>query len=171
MSILVSALSVFSLGSLLLCLFFQGPTFSSIRFSLSGFILRFLIQLDWSYPLGDKHEFTCILLHVDIKFNHNHLLMMCSFFSASFSQMQVFIDMCISVWVFGLIPMINRSLFSIKTIQFYYASSGLTLEIKNGDIFSNSFNCLGFFFEAILFIVCLVGWFSLQIWDLLFHGM
>ena len=41
-------------------------TFSSIRFSASGFVLRSLIDLDLSAVQGVKYEPTCILLQTDI---------------------------------------------------------------------------------------------------------
>jgi len=41
------------------------PTFFSIRFSLSGFVLRSLIHLDLSFVQGDKYGSTCIFLRID----------------------------------------------------------------------------------------------------------
>ena len=43
------------------------PTFSSIRFSVSGFMLISLIHLDLSFVQGNKYVSICILLHVDIQ--------------------------------------------------------------------------------------------------------
>ena len=57
-----------------------SPTFSSVRFSLSGFMLRSLIYLDLSFVQGDKYESIWILLHADIQFDQYHLLKMLSFF-------------------------------------------------------------------------------------------
>ena len=42
------------------------PTFSSIRFSVAGFMLRSLIHLDLNFMHGDRYGSTSILLHVDI---------------------------------------------------------------------------------------------------------
>jgi hypothetical protein len=56
------------------------PTFLSIRFSSSGFILRSLIHLGLNFVAGDKYEFISILLHVDIQVNQHHLLKIPSFF-------------------------------------------------------------------------------------------
>jgi hypothetical protein len=47
----------------LLCQYVQG-TFCSIRFSVSGFMLKFLIHLDLSFVQGDRDGSSCILLHV-----------------------------------------------------------------------------------------------------------
>ena len=44
------------------------PTFCSIRFSVSSFMLRSLIHLDLSFVQGDKYGSICILLHADIQF-------------------------------------------------------------------------------------------------------
>ena len=55
------------------------PTFSSVRFSVADFMLRSLIHLDLSFVHGDRHGSIFILLHVDIKLYHHHLLNMLSF--------------------------------------------------------------------------------------------
>ena len=55
-------------------------TFSSIRFSVSGFMLRFLIHLDLSFVQSDKYGSICIFLCVDIQLVQHHLLKMLSFF-------------------------------------------------------------------------------------------
>jgi hypothetical protein len=53
-------------------------TFFSIRFTLSGFMLRNLIYWDLSF-VGDKCEYIGIILHADIQFEKYHLLKMLSF--------------------------------------------------------------------------------------------
>ena len=53
------------------------PTFSSIRFSISGFILRSLIHL--SFVQCDRYEYIYIL-HADIQLDQHQLLKMLSFF-------------------------------------------------------------------------------------------
>ena len=55
------------------------PTFSSMRFSVAGFMLRSLIQLDLSFVHGDRYGSIFIFLHVDIQLCQ-HLLNMLSFF-------------------------------------------------------------------------------------------
>jgi hypothetical protein len=49
-------------------------TFSSVRFSAYGFMLRSLFHLDLSFVQGHKYGFICILLHADIQFDQHHLL-------------------------------------------------------------------------------------------------
>jgi hypothetical protein len=49
------------------------PTFSSISFSVSGFMWKSLIHLDLSFVQGDKNEFMYILQHVDCQLNQHHL--------------------------------------------------------------------------------------------------
>jgi hypothetical protein len=41
-------------------------TFSSIRFSVSGFVWRSLIHLDLSFVQGDNNESNCIFLYADL---------------------------------------------------------------------------------------------------------
>ena len=60
------------------------PTFSSIRFSVAGFMLRCLIHLDLSFLHGDTYGSIFILLHVDIQLDQHHLLNMLSFFHLIF---------------------------------------------------------------------------------------
>ena len=55
-------------------------TFSSIRFSVIGFMLRPLIHLDLSFVHGDRYGSICILLHDNIQLYQHHLLKMISFF-------------------------------------------------------------------------------------------
>jgi hypothetical protein len=56
------------------------PTFSSITFGVSGFILRSKIHLDWSFVQGDKYGYICIFLHAGIQLDEHHLFNMFSFF-------------------------------------------------------------------------------------------
>ena len=56
------------------------PTFSSMRFSVVGFMLRSLIHLDLSFVHGNRYGSIFILLHVDIQLCQHHLLNMLSFF-------------------------------------------------------------------------------------------
>jgi hypothetical protein len=52
------------------------PTFSSIKFSVSDFMLRSLIHLDLScfFFQSDKYGSMFILLHADIQVDQHHLL-------------------------------------------------------------------------------------------------
>ena len=54
-------------------------TFSSITFSVSGFMLRALIHLDLSFVQGDKYGSVFILLHTDSQLDQHHFLKMHSF--------------------------------------------------------------------------------------------
>jgi hypothetical protein len=54
-------------------------TFSSISFTVSGFMWRSLIQLDLSFVQGDKNEFICIFPHPDHQLIQHHLLKMLPF--------------------------------------------------------------------------------------------
>jgi hypothetical protein len=87
-------------------------TFYSIRFSVSGFMLRSLIHLDLSFVQGDRCGSICILLHADIQLEQHHLLKMLSSFllsmSGFFIKNYVFIGVWIYIWVFYLISLINR---------------------------------------------------------------
>jgi hypothetical protein len=56
------------------------PTFSSIRLSVSGFMLRSLIHLHLSFVQGDKYGSIFIFLHTDCQLNDHHLLKMLFFF-------------------------------------------------------------------------------------------
>jgi hypothetical protein len=53
--------------------------FSSIRFSISGFMLSSLFHLQLNFVQGDKYRSICILLHVDLLLDQHHLFMMVSF--------------------------------------------------------------------------------------------
>jgi hypothetical protein len=56
------------------------PTFSSISFSVSGFMWSSLIHLDLRVVQGDKNGSIPILLHDNHQLSQNHLLNMQSFF-------------------------------------------------------------------------------------------
>jgi hypothetical protein len=58
----------------------QVSPFSSTRFSVSAFMLRSLIHLDFSIVQSYKYESICILLHVDIQLYQQWSLNMLSFF-------------------------------------------------------------------------------------------
>jgi hypothetical protein len=56
------------------------PTFSSINFSVYGFMWRSLIHLDLSFLQGDKNGSIRILLHDNCQLCHHHFLKMLYFF-------------------------------------------------------------------------------------------
>ena len=74
----------FCSGKFPLCWCFWGSMFPFIRFSLSGFIWRFLIHMDLSFIQGDKNGSNCILLHADCQLDQHHFLKMLSFFHCMF---------------------------------------------------------------------------------------
>ena len=82
------------------------PTFSSIRFSVYGFMWSSLIHLDLSFVQGDNKGSICILQHVDSQLNHHHLLKRLFFplldGFCSFVKDQVAIGVWIHFWVFNL---------------------------------------------------------------------
>ena len=55
------------------------PTFSSIKFSVSGFILKSMNHLGLSFVQGDRLISICIILHVNRPLYHHHLLMILAF--------------------------------------------------------------------------------------------
>ena len=117
-------------------------TFSSIRFGVSGFMLRCLIHLDLSFVQGDNYEYICTLLHVDIQLSQDHLLKMLSsplYCFGFFVKNQVSVRLWIYVLVSHLIPLINMSAFMLIPWCFYYYSSVVGLEIRNGDASGSSF--------------------------------
>ena len=79
--ILEHKLLVFCSGNFPLCSCVRGfsPIFSSIRFSVSGFMWKSLIHFDLIFAKGDKYETICILIHADCQFDEYHLLKMLSF--------------------------------------------------------------------------------------------
>jgi hypothetical protein len=81
-----------------------SPTFSSINFSVSGFMWPSLIHLDLSFVQGDKNGSIRIFLHDNRLLCQHHLLKMQSFFPLdSFSSLvkdQVTIRVWVHFWVF-----------------------------------------------------------------------
>ena len=75
------------------------PTFSSIRFSVVGFMLRSLTHLDLSFVPGDRYGSIFILLHVDIQLCQYHLLNMLSFFHFIFFRFFVKNQAFVGVWI------------------------------------------------------------------------
>ena len=97
-------------------------TFSSIKFSVYGFMLRSLIHLDLSFVHGDKYGSVLILPQADIQFDQHHLLKVLSFFSSVYLS-SFLIVYCL--WLCGFI--------SGSSIRFY--SSTCLLLRHNKDFF------------------------------------
>ena len=119
------------------------PTFSSIRFSVSGFMWRSLIHLDLSFIQGDKNGSIHILLHVDCQLNQHHLLKMLSFFLwmvfSSFVKVLVTIGVWVHFWVFNSIPLFYLSISVPMPCSFYHYCSVVQLEARNADSPRSSF--------------------------------
>ena len=77
------------------------PTFSSISFSVPGFVWKSLIYLDLSFVKGDKDGSICNFLHADHQLNQHHLFKMLSFFKwmvlATLSSYYVLVTIGVSV--------------------------------------------------------------------------
>jgi hypothetical protein len=86
-----------------------SPTFSSINFSVSGFMWRSLVHLDLSFVQGDKNGSIHNLLHDNCQLCQHHLLKMLSFFPldvfSSLVKDQVTIGVWVHFWVFNSIPL------------------------------------------------------------------
>jgi len=96
------------------------PTFSSIRFSVSGFMWRSLIHLDLSFIQGDKSGSICILLHADRQLNQHHLLKILFLLDgfSSFVKDQVTRIVWVHFWVFSSIPLNCMSIYQYHTVGF-----------------------------------------------------
>ena len=88
------------------------PTFSSIRFSVTGFMLRSFLYLDLSFVTGDVCGSICILLHPvrSAPFVEDAFFFPLHIFDF-FVKNLVFIDVWIYVTVFDWIPLIHVSVF------------------------------------------------------------
>ena len=89
------------------------PTFSSISFSVSGFMWSSLIHLDLTLVQSDQNGSIHILVHDNCQLCQHHLLKMLSFFPLDgFTYLvkdQVTIGVWILSWVFNPIPLIYLS--------------------------------------------------------------
>lgn len=61
-----------------------SPTFSSMRISVSGFMLISLTDFELDFVHGDKYGFICIFLHAYFQFDQHYLFQMPSFFQCVF---------------------------------------------------------------------------------------
>jgi hypothetical protein len=109
------------------------PTFSSVSFSVSGFMWRSLINLDLSFVQGDRNGSIQILLHDNYQLCQHHLLKMLSFFPldgfSSFVKDQVTIGVWFHLWVFNSIPLIYLSVPVPVLCSFYHNCSVVQLEV------------------------------------------
>jgi hypothetical protein len=119
------------------------PTFSSIIFSLSGFMWRSLIHLDLSFVQRDKNESIYILLHDNHQLSQHHLLKILSFFHwmvfSSFVKSQVTIGVWVHFWVFNSIPLIYPPVTVLVPCSFCHNFSVVQLQVRDGDSTRGSF--------------------------------
>ena len=98
------------------------PTFSSIRFSVSNFMLKSLIDLDLCFVQGEKYGSVLIFLHKDSQLDQHYSLKMCSFWHC----------MWFYFWFFNSISLINLSIsVPIPWIFYHYCSVAL-LKVREG---------------------------------------
>ena len=87
------------------------PTFSSIKFSASGLMLRSLIYLNLSFVQPDKYRSIFSFLHIVSQLDQHHLFKMLSFFPLCifgfFVKVQVFISVWLYFCAYNSIPLIN----------------------------------------------------------------
>ena len=123
------------------------PTFLSIRFSVSGFICRFLIHLDLGLVQGDNNETICNLLHTDHQLNnHNENAVIFPVDDLSFFiKDQVTISIFVHFWDFNSVPLIYLPV--SLTIPYRFLSV-TQCEVRGGDslscfffIVKNRFHC------------------------------
>ena len=109
------------------------PTFSSMRFSVAGFMLRSLIHLNLSFMYRNRYASIFILLRVNI-----HLFVEDAFFFplyhfSFFVKNQVFIGVWINIWVFYSILLVNISVYMPISIWFFYCISVIELDVRDGN--------------------------------------
>jgi hypothetical protein len=71
-------------------------TYFSIRFSVSGFMLRSLIHLELIFVQSEEYGSISILLHADIQFDQHHLLKILSLFQ------YIFLDSLSKIGLIGM---------------------------------------------------------------------
>jgi hypothetical protein len=106
-------------------------TFSSISFSVFGFIWSSLIHLDLTLVQGDKNGSLHILLHDNRQLRQHHLLKMLSFFPldgfSSLVKDQVTIGVWVQFWVLNSIPLVYLSVSIQVPCSFYHNCSVVQL--------------------------------------------
>ena len=109
------------------------PTFSSISLSVSVFMWRSLIHLDWTFVQGDKKESICIFLHANSQLCQHYLLKMMSFSTGWFLLLcQRSSDhMCVGSFLGPQIYSID--LHASLCTCFYKYCSVIQLDVRDGD--------------------------------------
>jgi len=120
-------------------------TFSSMRFVVSGFMLRSLIHLYWNFVQGDRCGSICILLHADIQLNQHQFLKMPPPPNSPLYGFGLFVkkssvhSMWLYFWFLDSIPLTKLSVFMLVPYSFYYYCSVVYPEIRDGDTSRSSF--------------------------------
>jgi hypothetical protein len=70
-------------------------TFPSIKLSVSGFMLKYLIHSDLSFEQGDKYGIFSFFLSIDSQLDQHHLLKMLSFVYFFYISFVYFCIFCI----------------------------------------------------------------------------
>ena len=98
------------------------PTFFSMRFSISGFILRSCILLELSFEKSERCAYIWILLHAAISFLPAPFVEDAISFPVCidgfFAKIQVFIGMQIYVGIFNSIPLIDMAAVCVNAMWF-----------------------------------------------------
>jgi hypothetical protein len=122
------------------------PTFSSLRFSVSGFMLRFLIylDLDLSFVQGDKYGSIFILLHTDSQLDQRFLFFFFFFIVYFWDLCQRSNDCkCVVLFLgFQFYSIVQHFCLCTNTMQFFffnYYCSIVKLGVKDGGSSSSSF--------------------------------
>jgi hypothetical protein len=116
---------------------------SSIRFSVSSFLLRYLIHLDLEFRARwkvwvDFYSSTCRNTVGPAPFVEDVFFFpFCGF--EFFVKYQVSISMWVYFWFVDFIPLINLFVFIPISYSFYYYCSVVHLEIRDSDISRSSF--------------------------------
>jgi hypothetical protein len=75
------------------------PTSSSVRLSVSGFMLSSLIYLDLNFVQGDKYGSIFILLYIGTQLDQCHLLKMLSFFHSMLVYQKTSVHRSVSLFL------------------------------------------------------------------------
>jgi hypothetical protein len=123
-------------------------TFSSVSFSVSGFMCRSLVHVDVSFVQGNKNGSICIFLHADYELKEHHLFKKAIFFFFFFCHWMVLapfftdkVTICVWVhfWVFNSIPIIFLPVSLSISCSVYHYFSVIQLEVREDDSSRSSF--------------------------------
>ena len=121
------------------------PNFSSMRFSVAGFILRFFIHLHFcEQEYRGRSAFFYVLTTSTICWR----CFLFPFYNFSFfAKNYVFISVWINIRIFDLTPIAHISIFMPVSSSFHNCSSMIEFDVKDGDASRSSFivqDCFGY---------------------------